>query len=122
IQYTMRFRAELEATGDHRLALSNAHATIGRAIWIATSIIISGFAILLLSEFFPSVWFGLFTSLAMLISQLATLTILTVEEVVTLLTNFSLNDPVERIGQHGHKLRILEVLHMTQGRVEDSAS
>jgi predicted RND superfamily exporter protein len=76
IQYTMRFRAELEATGDHRLALSNAHATIGRAIWIATSIIISGFAILLLSEFFPSVWFGLFTSLAMLISQLATLTIL----------------------------------------------
>ena len=76
IQYTIRYRSELKVSGDHRLALSQAHATTGRAIWIATSIIISGFAILLLSKFFPSVWFGLFTSLAMLISQLATLTVL----------------------------------------------
>ena len=76
IQYTIRYRSELQISGDHRLALGQAHATTGRAIWIATSIIISGFAILLLSRFFPSVWFGLFTSLAMLISQLATLTIL----------------------------------------------
>ncbi len=76
IQYTMRFRAELDATGCHETALKHAHATIGRAIWIATSIIITGFAILVLSEFFPSVWFGLFTALAMLIGQLATLTLL----------------------------------------------
>lgn len=77
IQYTMRFRTELEATGgDRREALRRAHATIGRAIWIATSIIVAGFAILVLSEFFPSVWFGLFTALAMLISQLATLSVL----------------------------------------------
>lgn len=76
IQYTIRYRSELQVSGDHRLALHQAHATIGRAIWIATSIIISGFAILLLSRFFPSVWFGLFTSMAMLISQLATLTVL----------------------------------------------
>ncbi len=73
IQYTMRLRTELDATGgDIREALSRAHATVGRAIWIATSIIVAGFAILVLSEFFPSVWFGLFTALAMLISQLAT--------------------------------------------------
>lgn len=76
IQYTMRYRSELAQTGDHRLALTRTHATVGRAIWIATSIIISGFAILLLSNFFPSVWFGLFTSIAMLFSQLATLTLL----------------------------------------------
>ena len=76
IQYAMRFRQEVDATGDHRLALQRAHATIGRAIWIATSIIIAGFSILVLSDFFPSVWFGLFTALAMLISQLATLTML----------------------------------------------
>ena len=76
IQYTMRFRAELDASGCHETALKHAHATIGRAIWIATSIIITGFAILVLSEFFPSVWFGLFTALAMLIGQLATLTLL----------------------------------------------
>lgn len=76
IQYAMRFRLEVERTGDARVALERAHATIGRAIWIATSIIIAGFSILVLSEFFPSVWFGLFTALAMLISQLATLTML----------------------------------------------
>jgi predicted RND superfamily exporter protein len=76
IQYTMRFRAELAASGDRRVALRRAHATIGRAIWIATSIIIAGFSILVLSDFFPSVWFGLFTALAMLISQVTTLTLL----------------------------------------------
>lgn len=76
IQYTLRFRAELKATGDPREAVRRAHSTIGRAIWVATTIIIAGFAILILSNFFPSVWFGLFTALAMLISQLATLTLL----------------------------------------------
>ena len=30
----------------------------------------------MLSKFFPSVWFGLFVALAMLIGQLATLTVL----------------------------------------------
>ncbi len=77
IQYTIRYRAELEAcAGDRREALRRTHATVGRAIWIATSIIVAGFSILVLSDFFPSVWFGLFTALAMLISQLATLTVL----------------------------------------------
>lgn len=77
IQYTMRFRTELlSAGGDRREAVRRSHATVGRAIWVATSIIVTGFAILVLSDFFPSVWFGLFTALAMLISQLATLTLL----------------------------------------------
>ena len=76
IQYTLRFRAELETTGDPREAVRRAHSTIGRAIWVATTIIIAGFAILVLSNFFPSVWFGLFTALAMLVSQLAALTLL----------------------------------------------
>ncbi|NIP93379.1 MAG: MMPL family transporter, partial [Akkermansiaceae bacterium] len=76
IQYTMRFRDELAVTGDHRSAVSRAHATIGRAIWTATTIIVAGFAILALSRFFPTFWFGLFTALAMLLSQLATLTLL----------------------------------------------
>ena len=76
IQYTVRFRAELDRCGDHRDALRRAHGSIGKAIWIATSIIVAGFSILVLSEFFPSVWFGLFTALAMVISQLATLTLL----------------------------------------------
>ena len=76
IQYTMRFRDELKTTGDHREAIRRSHATIGRAIWNATSIIVAGFAILALSRFFPTFWFGIFTAAAMLLSQLATLTVL----------------------------------------------
>ncbi len=77
IQYAVRFRIELAATsGDYRAALLRSHATIGRSIWIATSIVVAGFVILVLSTFVPSVYFGLFTALAMLMGQFAALTLL----------------------------------------------
>lgn len=77
IQYAVRFRIELEAAGgDARAAILRSHATIGRAIWIATTIVVAGFAILALSSFVPSVYFGLFTALAMLMGQFAALTLL----------------------------------------------
>jgi predicted RND superfamily exporter protein len=76
IQYTVRYRSELARCGDRRAAISRAHATIGRAIWIATSVIVAGFCTLVLSDFRPSIWFGLFTAVAMLISQIAALTVL----------------------------------------------
>ena len=73
IQYTMRYREEPALDGDPRAALSRTHATVGRAIWVATSIIVLGFAVLVTSDFFPSVWFGLLTGLAMLMSQFSAL-------------------------------------------------
>ncbi len=76
IQYTLRYRAELEVDGDRRAAVSRTHATTGRAIWISTTVIVAGFCVLMLSRFKPSVWFGLFTAIAMLISQFAALTTL----------------------------------------------
>lgn len=77
IQYTMRYRTELESTdGDREEALRRSHRTIGRAIWISTSVIVVGFCVLVLSDFFPSVWFGVFTGIAMLMSQFAALTTL----------------------------------------------
>lgn len=76
IQYTVRFRRELAATGDPRAALDRTHATTGRAIWIATSVIVIGFAILGLSRFIPTVLFGLLTALAMLMGQFTALTLL----------------------------------------------
>ncbi|HUF62995.1 MAG TPA: MMPL family transporter [Verrucomicrobiales bacterium] len=76
IQFTSRYRTELAVDGDRRAALRRTHATIGRAIWIATSVIVAGFAVLVTSEFFPSVWFGLLTGVAMLMSQFAALTTL----------------------------------------------
>ena len=76
IQYTVRYYRELHATGDPHAAVDRAHATIGRAIWIATSVIVAGFCVLMFSGFRPSVWFGLLTALAMLFSQFAALTLL----------------------------------------------
>ncbi len=77
IQYTVRYRAELAAAGgDRREAVRRTHATVGRAIWIATSIVVAGFAVLALSKFVPTVTFGLFTALAMLMGQFAALTLL----------------------------------------------
>jgi predicted RND superfamily exporter protein len=73
IQYTMRYREELARDGDPRAALTRTHATVGRAIWIATTIVVMGFGVLVTSDFFPSVWFGLLTGLAMLMSQFSAL-------------------------------------------------
>jgi predicted RND superfamily exporter protein len=77
IQYTVRFRAELAAAGgDVPTAVRRAHGSIGRAIWIATWIVVAGFAVLSFSRFVPSVYLGLFTALAMLMGQAASLTLL----------------------------------------------
>jgi uncharacterized protein len=77
IQYTVRYRIELDATGgDRRAAVTRSHATIGRSIWIATSIMVAGFAVLALSDFVPTVYFGVFNALAMLMGQFAALTLL----------------------------------------------
>jgi predicted RND superfamily exporter protein len=77
IQYTVRFRLELAAAGgDRRAAVTRSHATIGRSIWIATSIMVAGFAVMAFSDFVPTVYFGLFNALAMVIGQFAALTVL----------------------------------------------
>ena len=77
IQYAVRFRRELEAAnGDLELAIRRSHATIGRAILIATSIVFAGFAMLCFSQFVPTIYFGLFTGLAILMGLFASLTTL----------------------------------------------
>ncbi len=77
IQYTVRFKAELVAVnGDIEQAVRRSHATIGRAILIATSIVFAGFAMLMFSNFVPTFYFGLFTGLAILMGLFASLTTL----------------------------------------------
>jgi len=77
IQYAVRFRTELaKADGNLELAIRRSHATIGRAILIATSIVFTGFAMLCFSKFVPTVYFGLFTGLAILMGLFASLTTL----------------------------------------------
>lgn len=76
IQYAWRYRAERAAGGGPEEALRRTHATVGRAIWIATTVIISGFLVLGLSDFKPSIWLGLLNAVAMVVSQLSALTLL----------------------------------------------
>lgn len=77
IQYAVRYRTELRAAGGNRReAVRRAHATVGRAIWIATSIVVAGFILLSLSRFVPTAYFGIFTALAMMMGQVASLSLL----------------------------------------------
>ena len=76
IHYIYRFREEYESTKDYELSLYRSHDSIGRAIFFTSITIIFGFSILVLSNFVPTIIFGLLTGLAMLIALLAVLTLL----------------------------------------------
>ena len=76
IHYIYRYKKELKITGSTSLALSNAHATTGRAIFYTASTISAGFLILSLSNFFPTILFGLFTAIAMILAFISSLTLL----------------------------------------------
>jgi predicted RND superfamily exporter protein len=75
IHYIYRYKKELKKNGSD-IALKNAHSTTGRAIFYTASTIASGFCILSLSNFFPTVLFGVFTSIAMMLAFLCSLTLL----------------------------------------------
>jgi len=77
IHYIYRFREELpKQGGDYLRALHYCHANIGKAVFYTAVTIIVGFSILVLSNFIPTIYFGLFTALAMAIALLAALTLL----------------------------------------------
>jgi predicted RND superfamily exporter protein len=52
------------------------HANIGKAVFYTAITIIIGFSILMLSNFIPTIYFGILTALAMFIALLAVLTLL----------------------------------------------
>jgi len=76
IHYIFRFREEYARIGDYVETLHYCHANIGNAIFYTAITIIIGFSILVLSNFIPTIIFGLMTALAMLIALLAALTLL----------------------------------------------
>ena len=76
IHYIYRYKKELKKTGSVDQALKNAHTTTGRAIFYTATTIAAGFCILSLSNFFPTVLFGLFTSFAMALAFITSLTVL----------------------------------------------
>ena len=76
IHYIYRFRSELPRLQDYVSTLHYCHANIGRAIFYTAITISVGFSILVLSNFLPTIFFGLLTALGMAIALLASLTLL----------------------------------------------
>ena len=76
IHYIYRFREEFAQRRDYVATMHVCHANIGRAVFYTSATIIFGFSILVLSNFLPTIHFGLLTGLAMAIALLAALTLL----------------------------------------------
>ncbi|MEN8174321.1 MAG: MMPL family transporter [Pseudomonadota bacterium] len=76
IHYTHRFREEIAREGDYWRAVHRAHGSVGRAIYYTSISVTLGFSILALSNFIPTIYFGLLTGLAMVIALIANLTLL----------------------------------------------
>jgi predicted RND superfamily exporter protein len=76
IHYIHRYLQEMAIAGDPLQAMRRSHASVGRAMMYTSIIIIAGFSVLALSNFIPSILFGLLTGLAMLMALIANLTLL----------------------------------------------
>ena len=76
IHYIYRFREEFARSGDYIATMHVCHANIGKAVFYTSATVIFGFSILVLSNFLPTIYFGLLTGLAMAIALLAALTLL----------------------------------------------
>jgi uncharacterized protein len=76
IQYFYRFRVEFEHTGSYVEAMHRSHASIGRAMYYTSVTIVVGFSILMLSQFIPSIYFGVLTAFAMFMAIVGSLTLL----------------------------------------------
>ena len=76
IHYIYRFREEKEKLQTNEKIIDICHHTVGKAI-ISTSItIVFGFSILGFSNFIPTIYFGLFTGMAMITALVLVLTLL----------------------------------------------
>lgn len=78
IHYVDRYQHEVAAGNDDAHAAATSHGEVGRAMVYTTVIITLGFSILTLSNFMPSVYFGLLTGLAMIFALISNLALLPV--------------------------------------------
>ena len=76
IHYMHRFRREFHRLGNYRATMYHCHDSIARAMYFTTMIVVAGFSILVLSNFVPTIVFGLLTSIAMMMALLGALTLL----------------------------------------------
>jgi len=76
IHYIYRFKEEFSSIKDYNETLKKCHSTVGIAILNTSITIVFGFSILVLSKFIPTIYFGMFTGLAMLLAMISVLTLL----------------------------------------------
>jgi uncharacterized protein len=76
IHYIYRFKEEFLKTRDYNKTLNICHSTVGVAILNTSITIVFGFSILVFSKFIPTIYFGVFTGLAMLLAMISVLTLL----------------------------------------------
>jgi len=76
IHYIYRFKEEYKKINDYNKTLDRCHSTVGVAILNTSITIVFGFSILVLSNFIPTIYFGFFTGLAMLLAMISVLTLL----------------------------------------------
>ena len=76
IHYIYRFKEEFNKIHDYNKTLDKCHSTVGIAILNTSLTIVFGFSILVLSNFIPTIYFGLFTGIAMLLAMISVLTLL----------------------------------------------
>ncbi len=76
IHYIYRFKEEFGQNNNYVETLKLCHSTVGVAILNTSITIVFGFSILVFSNFIPTIYFGVFTGIAMLLAMTSVLTLL----------------------------------------------
>ena len=76
IHYIYRFKEEYFKLRNYKQTITKCHSTVGIAILNTSITIVFGFSILVLSNFIPTIYFGIFTGIAMLFAMISVLTLL----------------------------------------------
>ena len=76
IHYIYRFKEEFNKIQNYNNTLDKCHSSVGIAILNTSITIVFGFSILILSNFIPTIYFGVFTGIAMLLAMSSVLTLL----------------------------------------------
>ena len=76
IHYIYRFKEEFKKIKNYNQTLKKCHDTVGVAILNTSITIVFGFSILVLSNFIPTIYFGIFTGIAMMLAMISVLTLL----------------------------------------------
>ncbi|WP_314988030.1 MMPL family transporter [uncultured Campylobacter sp.] len=76
IHYIYRYKREFACLGDEAAAIRASHASIGYAMYYTSFAIILGFSVMMMSNFWPTIYFGMLICLVMSLLLLGALIIL----------------------------------------------